>query len=104
MSKNKSPKSAKKQVVEMPVMRPNAAGIDIGSTFHVVAVPGDRDEQSVRSFGVTTSDLNEIIAWLKKCRVDTVAMESTGVYWKGLFTALVENGFEAYLVNAAHIK
>ena len=81
-------KKTKDQVVEMTLVRPNAAGIDVGSTFHVVAVPPGRDEPRVRTFGAMTSDLQEIVDWLKKCGIDSVGMESTGVYWKGIFTAL----------------
>jgi transposase len=103
MNKNPS-KSSKNQIVEMAVTRPNAAGIDIGSTFHVVAVPPGRDEPRVRSFGAMTSDLREMTDWLKKCGIQSVAMESTGVYWKSVFSTLVENGFEALLVNATHLK
>ena len=103
MNKNPS-KSSKNQIVEMAVTRPNAAGIDIGSTFHAVAVPPGRDEPRVRRFGAMTSDLREMVDWLKKCGIQSVAMESTGVYWKSVFTTLVENGFEALLVNATHLK
>jgi transposase len=97
-------KKAKDQVVEMTVVRPNAAGIDVGSTFHVIAVPPGRDEPRVRTFGTTTSDLQKAVDWLKKCAIDSVGMESTGVYWKGIFTALVQNGFEASLVNATQVR
>ena len=51
-----------------------------------------------------TCDLEAIISWLKTCLIETVAMESTGVYWKPLFTMLVRNGFEVYLVNSKHVK
>src|SRR5437868_7185835 len=59
----------------------NAAGIDIGSEFHFVAVPPDRDEQPVRRFSAFTVDLLALADWLKQCGVDSVVMESTGVYW-----------------------
>ena len=97
-------KTKKNQFVNMPVLNGNAAGIDIGGTIHAVAVPQGRDEVSVRTFGAMTCDLKEIVAWLKKCQVDTVAMECTGVYWKPLYAMLVHNGFEVYLVNAQHVK
>src|ERR1017187_6649327 len=97
-------KKAKDQVVEMTVVRPNAAGIDVGSTFHVIAVPPGRDEPRVRTFGTTTSDLQKAVDWLKKCAIDSVGMESTGVYLKGIFTALIQNGFEASLVNATQVR
>jgi transposase len=86
------------------ILHPNAAGIDIASQMHYVAVPTDRDEQSVRKFGSFTEDLHEMARWLKLCNIDTVAMESTGVYWVQPFLVLEEYGFDVYLVNARHIK
>ena len=103
MNKNRT-KGSKQQMVEMPLTRANAAGIDVGSTFHAVAVPVGRDTERVRRFGAMTSDLQDLIAWLKACRIESVAMESTGVYWRSLFTALIENGFEAFLVNSTHLR
>ncbi len=82
----------------------NAAGIDVGDSEMYVAVPEDRDEQSVRVFGTFTRDLVLIAQWLKQSRVTTVAMESTGVYWIPLFEILVEHGFEVLLVDARKIK
>lgn len=82
----------------------NAAGIDIGSERHLVAVPEGRDEVSVREFGTFTADLEALAAWLKKCGVTTVAMESTGVYWIPLFEVLERRGFEVKLVDARHVK
>lgn len=82
----------------------NAAGIDIGSDEHYVAVPEGRDEVNVKSFKTFTSDLHELAAWLSKCGVKTVAMESTGVYWLPLFQILEAKGFEVFLVNAHHVK
>ena len=101
----KAPKKAKqKNIVEMALVNSNSAGIDIGDTEHVVAVPEGRDKERVRKFGTMTCDLEAIILWLKTCLIETVAMESTGVYWKPLFTMLVRNGFEVYLVNSKHVK
>ena len=88
----------------MAVVNPNAAGIDVGDTIHAVAVPKDRDEQPVRSFGTMSCDLQEIALWLEKCGVETIALESTGVYWKPLFNYLIRYGFEVYLVNARHVR
>ncbi len=82
----------------------NAAGIDIGSEFHYVAVPEDRAEQSIRKFGCYTADIEGMAKWLKECGIKTVAMESTGVYWMPVFQILEANGFEVLLVNARHIK
>jgi transposase len=83
---------------------PNAAGIDVGSASHFVAVPADRDEQAVREFKAFTEDLKALADWLADCGVDTVAMESTGVYWIPLFELLESRGFTVYLVNARHVK
>lgn len=96
--------STKKRAAALPIVHANAAGIDIGDTFHAVAVPEGRDEPRVRVFGSMTADLLLLVQWLQACAVDTVAMESTGVYWKPLFTLLVQAGIEVYLVNARHIK
>jgi transposase len=82
----------------------NAAGIDIGAEEVYVAVPPDRDAQSVRCFGSFTADFVQLAEWLQTCRIQTVAMEATGVYWVALFAILEERGFEVYLVNARHLK
>ena len=87
-----------------PMINKDAAGIDIGSGEHWVAVPEDRDEEPIRSFGCFTSDLHAMARWLKKCGITTVAMESTGVYWIPPYQILEENGFEVRLVNATHVK
>lgn len=86
------------------LMNLNAAGIDIASKEHFVAVPSDRDKQPIRSFGSFTKDLHRLAKWLKACRIKTVAMESTGVYWYHLYTILIDYGFEVILVNAYHVK
>lgn len=88
----------------LTITHPNAAGIDIGSASHFVAVPPDRDDEPVREFPSFTVDLNAIADWLKACGVDTVAMESTGVYWIPLFELLESRGFTVFLVNARHVK
>ena len=87
-----------------PIINTNAAGIDIGSEEHWVAVPQDRDENPVRPFGCFTADLHAMARWLKACGVTTAAMESTGVYWIPPFQILEEHGFEVKLVNARHVK
>ncbi len=86
------------------ITHPNAAGIDIGSASHFVAVPPDRDDQPVREFASFTTDLHALADWLTACGVDTVAMESTGVYWIALFELLDARGFTVLLVNARHVK
>jgi transposase len=88
----------------LSLMHPNAAGVDIGSAAHMAAVPGDRDEEPVREFSSFTADLNALADWFERCDVDTVAMESTGVYWIPLYELLVRRGFEVLLVNARHVK
>ena len=82
----------------------NAAGIDVGATSHFVAVPADRAEQPVREFEAFTADLYRLADWLTECRVETVVMESTGVYWIPLFGVLEERGFEVTLVDPRRIK
>ena len=82
----------------------NAAGIDIGSEFHFVAVPPDRDEQPVRRFSAFTVDLLALADWLKQCGIDSVVMESTGVYWIPLFELLEQRGFQVLLVDPRRIK
>src|SRR5713101_1817770 len=89
---------------EMPVCNQNAAGIDIGSETHYVSVPVDRDEKPVRTFGCFTPDLRDMAAWLKSCRITTVVMESTGVYWVPSYQVLMEAGLEVLLVDAHHAK
>jgi len=88
----------------LTITHPNAAGIDIGSASHFVAVPPDRDDEPVREFPSFTADLNALADWLTRCGVDTVAMESTGVYWIPLFELLESRGFHVLLVNARHVK
>ena len=88
----------------LQLTHPNAAGIDIGSASHYVAVPPDRDDEPVREFSAFTADLNRLADWLTACEVDTVAMESTGVYWIALFELLDARGFTVLLVNARHVK
>ncbi len=82
----------------------NAAGIDVGATEVYIAVPPDRDAQPVRRFAVFTEDLHSAANWLKACKIKTVAMESTGVYWIPLFQILEAREFQVLLVNARHVK
>ena len=98
------PKPGKSRPSALTITHPNAAGIDIGSAMHFVAVPPDRDDHPVREFPSFTVDLNAVADWLKACGVDTVAMESTGVYWIPLFELLESRGFTVFLVNARHVK
>lgn len=83
---------------------PNVAGIDIGSASHFCAIPPDRDEDPVSEFMSYTVDLERLVSWLEECGVDSVAMESTGVYWIPVFELLAPRGFTVLLVNARHVK
>jgi len=83
---------------------PNAAGLDIGSEEIYACVPVNRDEESVRVFPTFTVDLIALADWLAACHIETVAMESTGVYWIPIYEILEARGFEVYLVNARHLK
>jgi transposase len=87
-----------------PCVNPHAAGLDIGSEEIWACVPEDRDPQPVRSFGTFTPDLYRLAAWLHTCRIETVAMESTGVYWIPVYEILEARGFQVHLVNARHLK
>ena len=93
-----------KSVERLPLVYPNAAGLDIGSREIYACVPPDRAEDNVQAFGTFTPDLNRLADWLAQHEVDTVAMESTGVYWIPAFELLDGRGFKVYLVNARHMK
>jgi transposase len=82
----------------------HAAGLDIGAEEIYACVPVDRDEQSVRVFPTFTVDLHALADWLEACQIETVAMESTGVYWIPIYEILESRGFDVYLVNARHLK
>ena len=92
------------QELSLEVVHPDAAGIDIGNESHYVAVPPSRDNQPVRRFGCTTGELKAMAAWLKQCAIQTVAMQSTGVYWVAVYDILEQAGLEVYLVNARDTK
>jgi transposase len=83
---------------------PNAAGIDVGASSHWVAVPARSSDESVREFGAMTDDLNAMASWLMACGVDTVALESTGVYWIPVFEVLEQRGLKVWLVDARQMK
>jgi transposase len=82
----------------------NAAGIDVGADAHWVAVPPDRDERPVQCFGAFTADLYALAEWLRQCQIETVVMESTGVYWIALFEVLEERGFDVKLVDPHAVR
>ena len=81
-----------------------AAGIDVGSKSHFVAVPEGADPEPVREFSTFTDDLERLGDWLISCGVTTIAMESTGIYWIPVFELLESRGIEVKLVNARHVK
>jgi len=99
MSHQKEPKAG-----TLKGVNPNAAGLDIGSEEIWGCVPEDRHEQPVRKFGTFTPDLYALADWLAACHIDTVAMESTGVYWIPVYEILEARGFKVHLVNARHLK
>jgi transposase len=88
----------------LTIVHPSAGGIDVGNESHFVAVPSDRDANPVREFGCWTAALNEMAEWMKSCRIDTVAMQATGVYWIALYDVLEQHGIRVVLVNAQHTK
>lgn len=106
MKRKASTKSRKsrRNISLLQRINPDVAGIDCGASEHYVAVPTDRDEESVRSFPTFTRDLHRLADWLQKCGVRSVAMEATGVYWIPLYELLEKRGFEVLLVNARHVK
>lgn len=97
-------KMSKREARLLERMNLNAAGIDVGASQHWVAVPDDRDDQSVQSFGSHTGELNRLADWLVTCGIETVAMESTGVYWIPLYDLLEERGLTVILANAHQVK
>lgn len=104
MAKRKLKRTKPGVVNALEQINPNAAGVDIGAEEVWVAVPPERDAESVRCFATFTADLGRLADWLKACGVDLVAMEATGVYWIPLFDLLEARGFRVYLVNARHLK
>ncbi len=106
-TKRKGKKKNSQKAVKLDSLKQlnlNAAGLDIGSEEIWACVPEDRDKETVRAFPSFTPDLYALADWLEACGVETVAMESTGVYWIPIYEILEEKGFEVYLVNARHIK
>lgn len=102
LSKRKNVKLVSKNI-DIQTINPNSAGIDIGSRSHFVAIPPDREEP-VKEFPSTTRSLLEMCQWLKKNKITTVAMESTGSYWIPVYEILESHGIEVYLVNAKSVK
>jgi len=91
----------------LQVKNPHAAGVDIGSRSHWVCVGAQAvasGQSHIREFGTFTHQLDDLVKWLQDCKVTTVAMESTGLYWLPLFQKLEQAGIEAVLVHAQHVK
>jgi transposase len=91
-----------KKKMNLEIVNPKAAGIDVGSRSHYVAIgqlPSD-----VREYGVYASDHQKLITWLKPNKVRTIAMESTVTYWQNLYAALQAAGFELVLANGKFTK
>jgi transposase len=94
------PRFQRKIIGEFNVVNPNAAGIDAGSEQHWVSVPEDRTDHPVRAFGTFTEDLMSLADWLVECRITTVAIEATGVYWIPLFEVLEARGLNPKLIDS----
>lgn len=88
----------------LTIVHANAGGIDVGNESHYAAVPSDRDPNAVREFGCWTAALHEMAEWFQACRVDTVAMQATGVYWIALYDVLEQHGIRVVLANGRHTK
>jgi transposase len=100
-------KALAEEAVQLDILQrlnPNAAGLDIGAAEIWASVPEGRDPQPVRMFPTFTVDLKVLADWLQACGIQTVAMESTGVYWIPVYEILEERGFQVFLVNARHLK
>ena len=93
-----------KRDMQLPLLHPDAAGVDIGADEIFIAVPADRGLDPVRRFKTFTPDLQAAAEWLCACGVRTVAMESTSVYWIPFYQILEGRGFEVYLVNAQYVR
>lgn len=111
MKKSKSKKKTqkwndhnKKLSNQLEMINPNVAGIDLGNQAHYVKVSPDLTDQPIRRFGTFTADLHALADWLEELKIESVAMESTGVYWMGLFEILEQRGFQVLLVNARYPK
>jgi hypothetical protein len=97
-------KPAKTTNGALTTLQPNAAGADIGAREIYVAVPPERDASPVRCFGTFTDQLRALVEWLRQCRIETLAMEATGVYWIPLAEILEEAGIAVCLVNPRHVS
>lgn len=82
----------------------NAAGIDIGPSSHWVVVPPHTTDDAVRGCGPMTTDLNALADWLLASGVDTVALESTSVYWIPVHGVLEQHGLQVWLGDTRQLK
>ena len=98
------PKEIRPKPYDLKLINPGAAAIDIGSTMHMAAVNPDHSDMPIRAFGTFTQDLHDLADWFRSCKVTSVAMESTGVYWIPAFEILQQHGFDVILVNARYAK
>ena len=103
-SQSRKGHSRRARSAQLEQLNLNAAGIDVGADAHWVAVPRDRAEQPVQCFGAFTADLYALAEWLWQCQIETVVMESTGVYWIALFEVLEERGFDVKLVDPHAVR
>ncbi len=104
MAESRPRRSRRSSLPVLERINHDAAGIDCGATTHVVAVPPDRDAEPVRSFRTFTTDLHQLADWLVACRVTSVALESTGVFWIPVYEILEARGLAVHLVNARHVR
>jgi len=93
-----------KQIQSLPVLNPFSSGIDIGASFHVVAIPPDMAYQPVKTFEAYTTDLTDMANWLVEKGITTAAMESTGVYWVPVYEILQDHGINVILCNARETR
>jgi hypothetical protein len=89
---------------ELEIINRLAAGIDIGANSIFVAVDPGHSSPSVREFSSFTDDSHALAKWLNSCKITTVAMETTGIYWIPLYEVLESKGFEVVLANARSVK
>ena len=92
----------RKKKMEMDIINPNSAGIDVGSRAHYVCV--GQSFEDVKKFGVYADDLTQLCLWLKSYNITTVAMESTGNYWQNLYVELTKHEFQVVLCNGKFNK
>lgn len=102
--KNSTKEQGLKRITNIEIKNHFVAGIDVSDDEMMVAYPINESEIAIQAFGTFTSNLKALIACLKKHGINSVAMESTGVYWVPLFLLLQEEGIEVCLVNAKHVK